>query len=325
MTTTPNRKNAIEKAKGMHDVLRGEYFLRKKLIEKAENIASFYGFEPIQTPHVEKAELFTATVGETTDIVEKEMYELKMKGNDKLVLRPEGTAPIARAYIEHGFHTKPQPVMLYYHGSFFRHERPQRGRRREFQQFGLEILGEKDGIADATIIKTLLAILEETTGLKPFVRINSIGDGECRKIYQKELVSYYRRKTERLCKDCKSRLRVNPLRLLDCKNEECVKMKQEAPQIINYLCQDCTNHFKSLLEIIDDSDVSYYFDHYLVRGLDYYSRTAFEFFVEEDPGTENAGLPPLELGGGGRYDSLISALGARAFRELEARSELTEF
>jgi len=308
MSTKINKKEVIEKVRGMYDILGDEYALRKKIIEKAESIASFYGFEPIQTPHLEKIELFTSSVGESTDIIEKEMYELKTKGGNKLVLRPEGTAPIVRAYIGHGMQNKPQPVMLYYHGSFFRHEKPQRGRQREFQQFGLEVLGEENSIMDALIIKTLLVILEEAVGIKPIsVRINSIGDKECRKIYQKELTTYYRRKINNLCKDCENRLRSNPLRLLDCKNEKCIEMKQNAPQIINYLCQSCTNHFKELLEILDTSEISYYLDHYLVRGLDYYSRTAFEFFLEENSDTENK-KTPLELGGGGRYDSLASIL-----------------
>ncbi|MBU2633257.1 histidine--tRNA ligase, partial [Patescibacteria group bacterium] len=307
MSKKINNKGLIERVRGMHDVMSNEYLIRKKIIEKAENIASFYGFEPIQTPHLERAELFTSAIGESTDIIEKEMYKLKTKGGDNLVLRPEGTAPIVRAYIEHGMQTKPQPVMLYYHGSFFRHERPQRGRSREFQQFGLEILGEENSIVDAIIIKTLLTILEEAVGIKPIsVHINSIGDKECRKVYQKELTTYYKRKTNDLCKDCQYRLKSNPLRLLDCKNKECDEIKQGAPQIINYLCPGCTNHFKELLEILDASEVSYFLDQYLVRGLDYYSRTAFEFFLEENPDEEKMSL---ELGGGGRYDSLAHILG----------------
>ncbi|MCF7835677.1 MAG: histidine--tRNA ligase [Candidatus Marinimicrobia bacterium] len=309
MATQNNKKEIIEKVKGMRDVLSEEYLFRKKIIEKAESIATFYGFEPIQTPHLEKVELFTASVGESTDIVEKEMYELKTKGGKRLVLRPEGTAPIMRAYLRHGMQNQPQPIMLYYHGSFFRHEKPQRGRQREFQQFGIEILGEADAITDAIVIKTLLVILEEAVGIKPIsVRLNSIGDIECRKIYQKELLAYYKNKTNELCKDCKNRMKSNPLRLLDCKNENCEKIKQEAPQIINFLCPDCTAHFKDLLEILDTSEISYYLDHYLVRGLDYYSRTAFEFFIEDNSEETEEGKKVLELGGGGRYDSLSKIL-----------------
>lgn len=312
------KKEPVRRARGMQDVLGKEYFLQEKFIEKARAIAEFYGFRPIRTPHLEKVELFTSSVGEMTDIVEKEMYALKTKGGDKLVLRPEGTAPIVRAYFEHGMQSKPQPVMLYYHGSFFRHDKPQRGRSREFQQFGLEILGEKDSIADAIIIKALLSILEEAGGLKNIsLHINSIGDKECRKTYQKDLAAYYRKRAKDICKDCDQRLKTNPLRLLDCKNEKCAEIKTEAPQIINYLCDECKDHFKSLLEILDSSGVSYYLDHFLVRGLDYYSRTAFEFFTEE---RREEGEKPLDnaqgkltensmaVGGGGRYDSLGSIL-----------------
>lgn len=304
MTSKTNKKlESIKKVKGMHDILPKEYWATEKFVEKMKTIAEFYGFKPIQTPHLEKAELFSRTLGETTDIIEKEIYGLKTKGGDKLVLRPELTASILRAYLEHGMYTKPQPVMFYSYGSCFRHEKAQKGRRREFQQFDMEILGEKDPIAEATIIKVSLAILEEVFGLKSVtVRINSVGDIECRKTYQKELVAYYRKKAKQLCPNCLRRLKTNPLRLLDCKEEGCIKMKKDAPQIINYLCDECTKHFKELLEVLDGSKISYYLDHYLVRGLDYYSRSAFEFITEESS---------LELGGGGRYDPLSSVLGKR--------------
>jgi histidyl-tRNA synthetase len=304
MPAKSKQKEPIKKAKGMHDILSAGYSLRKKIIEKSEKIAVFYGFKPIQTPHLEKIELFTSSIGEHTDIIEKEMYGLKTKGGDKLVLRPEGTAPIVRAYLEHGMHTKPQPVMFYYHGSFFRHEKPQRGRKREFQQFGLEILGEEDSITDAIVIRVLLAIIEEVAGLKNIsVHINSVGCKECRKIYQKELIAYYRKKAKKICDNCNERLRTNTMRLLDCKDEKCSEIKPDAPQIINYICNACTKHFKNLLEILDASNTPYYLDHWLVRGLDYYSRTAFEFFAEDEKS--------LELGGGGRYDTLAAALGGK--------------
>jgi len=298
--TKKDKKELIQKPRGMHDILPRNFLIREKFIEKAKAVADFYGFKPIQTPILEKSDLFTATVGENTDIVEKEMYNLKTKGGNKLVLRPEGTAPIVRAYLEHGMHTKPQPVMFYYFGSFFRHERPQKGRRREFQQFGLEILGEEDSITDALVIKASLTIIEEAAGLKPVcVHVNSVGCKECRKVYLKELVSFYRKKMQILCSDCKNRIKTNPMRLLDCKDEKCATIKPEAPQIINYLCDPCSKHFKQLLEILDVSEIPYYLNNYLVRGLDYYSRTAFELFLENES---------MELGGGGRYDELSLAL-----------------
>lgn len=309
----------LQTPKGTHDILPEEYRFYQNFYETAEEVANYYGFRPIQTPHLEKANLFTAAVGETTDIVEKQMYTLKTRGGDQLVLRPEGTAPILRAYLKHGMQTWPQPVMLWYKGSFFRHENPQFGRLREFQSFGLEILGEANSIADATIIKVAAAILEEI-GLKDFtVRVNSIGDKECKNAYRKELANYYRRKINHLCKDCRRRLKENPLRLLDCKEEECHSLKREAPQMINFLCPGCKTHFKEVLEILDALGIPYAFDNYLVRGLDYYSRTVFEFFLdhpenETDKKNEPTGNSPLAdfaLAGGGRYDYLSKVLSSK--------------
>ena len=318
-----NKKNElIQSVKGMQDILPEEFAFRRKILEKAKNIAEYYGFQPIHTPYLEKMDLFTTTLGESTDIVEKQMYALHTRGGDKLVLRPEGTAPTVRAYFEHGMHTRPQPVMLYYDGFFFRHESPQKGRRRELQQFGMEILGESDSIADALVIKTTLAILEET-GLKSLkVHINSIGDNECRKVYHKELTAYYKKKINNLCADCKRRLKINPLRLLDCKEEGCHEIKKEAPQMLKYLCEQCSIHFKNLLEILDASNITYYIDHHLVRGLDYYSRTVFEVFLDEETKKVSEGpktdlktneneFKPLALAGGGRYDSLAKLLGGK--------------
>ncbi len=303
----PKQKDILlQTPKGMRDILPEDYSYYQNFFAKAEEVANYYGFQPIQTPHLEKTELFTATLGETTDVVEKQMYSFKTRGGDRLVLRPENTAAIMRAYLKYGMQTRPQPVLLWYKGSFFRHENPQFGRMREFQQFGLEILGEENPIADATIIKVACAILEET-GLKNFViRINSIGDKECRGIYRKELTSYYRRKINHLCKDCRRRLKENPLRLLDCKEEECKKIRSEVPQMINYLCPNCKSHFKEVLEILDTAGVPYFLDHYLVRGLDYYSRTVFEIFLDEkkESAEKPSPLADFAVGGGGRYDYL---------------------
>ena len=308
----------LQTPKGMRDILPEEYPFYQNFFEQAEEIATYYGFQPIQTPHLEKIDLFTSAIGETTDIVEKQMYTFKTRGGDHLVLRPEGTAPVMRAYLKHGMHTRPQPVMLWYKGSFFRHESPQFGRWREFQSFGLEILGETNSIADATIIRVATAILEDV-GLKNFiVHINSIGDKECKNVYRKELTNYYRRKVNHLCKDCKRRLKENPLRLLDCKEESCKKLKEGAPQMINYLCPDCKTHLKEVLEILDTLNIPYILDHYLVRGLDYYTRTIFEIFLDEkekdlpaqagESPEKPSQLKNLALCGGGRYDDLSKVL-----------------
>ncbi len=300
----------LQTPKGMKDILPEEYHFYHNFFEQAEEIANYYGFQPIQTPHLEKSELFTATVGEATDIIEKQMYAFKTRGGDHLVLRPEGTAPVMRAYLKHGMHTWPQPVMLWYKGSFFRHESPQFGRSREFQSFGLEILGEENSIADATIIRVATAILEDM-GLKNYiVHVNSIGDKECKNIYKKELTNYYRKKINHLCKDCKRRLKENPFRLLDCKEESCKELRVGAPQMINYLCPNCKTHLKEVLEILDALNIPYILDHYLVRGLDYYTRTVFEIFLDEkDESPEKPSpLKNIALCGGGRYDYLSKVL-----------------
>src|SRR3989344_604633 len=269
----------LQTPKGMRDILTEDYSYYHNFYETAEEIANYYGFGPIQTPYLEKNDLFTAAIGETAEIVEKQMFAFKTRGGDRLVLRPEGTAPIMRSYLKHGMQARPQPVMLWYKGSFFRHENPQFGRFREFQSFGIEILGESNSIADATVIRVAAAVLEDLGLGNYIIRINSIGDKECRNAYRKELTSYYRRKLNELCKDCRRRLKENPLRLLDCKEETCQKLKKNAPQMVNFLCLECKNHFKEVLEILDALNIPYSLDHHLVRGLDYYSRTVFVIFL----------------------------------------------
>lgn len=296
-------KNTLQAPKGMHDILPKEYAFYKAIYDKAEEIANYYGFMPIATPHLEKTDLFTATLGETSDVVEKQMYSLRTRGGDKLTLRPEGTASIMRSYIENGMQTWPQPVMLQYKGSFFRHEKPQKGRFREFQQFGLEIIGEEKAIAEATVIKVFTLILEELGLKSTIVHINSLGDKSCKSSYKKDLTSFYRKKANQICKDCKKRLTKNPLRLLDCKEEKCIEIKSEAPQMIDHLCADCKQYFKEVLEFLDLSDIPYFLDTRLVRGLDYYSRTVFEIF--EDKQEESS---RMALASGGRYDYLSQVI-----------------
>ena len=298
----------IQSPKGMHDLLADEYVLYQNVFDKAEEIASYYGFKPIQTPHLESVGLFTATVGATSDIVEKQMYYVKSDGNSNLVLRPEGTAPVMRAYIEHGLHTLPQPVMLWYKGSFFRHENPQKGRFREFFQFGLEIIGESKPIGEVMIIQIFTLALKEL-GLGPvIVHINSVGDKECRGEYRKKLIVYYRKHLPNLCKDCKRRFKENPLRLLDCKETKCAEIKRNAPQSIDSLCAPCKQHFKETLEFLENNGINYYLNTKLVRGLDYYTRTVFEIFLDQEESSEGQ---LLALAAGGRYDPLAKILGKR--------------
>ncbi|NOY35372.1 MAG: histidine--tRNA ligase [bacterium] len=317
---TPKAKKTrilLQAPKGMRDILPEKYRLLQNIYEKTEEIAEFYGFSPIQTPHLERAELFTASLGETSDIIEKQMYILKTRGGDRLALRPEGTAGIMRAYIENGMQNLPQPVMLWYKGSFFRHERPQKGRFREFQQFGLEIINEEKAVAEAAIIRTMVSALEEI-GVGPVVvRINSLGDAECKNAYRKELLAYYRKNLSKLCGDCKRRYKTNPLRLLDCKEEQCSAIKEKAPQMVNYLCDPCKRHFKDVLEFLDSSGVNYFLDTHLVRGLDYYSRTVFEIFEDTQPeetdSGDREGSAKTAIAAGGRYDSMAKLLSGKDF------------
>lgn len=290
---------------GMHDVLPQDQIYFQKISRTIEKTFDFYGFEKIDTPILESAELFNRSVGINTDIVEKEMYILKTKeGKDPLALRPEGTAPIMRAYLEHGFNTYPQPVKLWYHGPFFRHERPQAGRYRQFWQFGCEVLGDKESIVDAQTIIIAYNILNDLGINNCLVRINSIGDENCRGEYRKALIKFLKSKKNSFCRDCTRRAKTNPLRVLDCKNEKCREILNEAPQIVDYLCEDCKNHLKGVLEYLEELKIPFTLDPFLVRGLDYYTRTVFEI---EAPINEEEGEGVLA--GGGRYDILSKVLG----------------
>ena len=325
--TKKQRKEMIKSPKGMHDMLHEDIRYLEKILEAAKKISEFYGFLPIATPHLEYAELFSRPLGESSDVVEKEMYSFRTRGGDFLALRPEGTAPAVRAYFENGMVSWPQPVKLYYHGSLFRHEKPQRGRFREHRQFGLEILGGDDAVLDALVIKILYLTLREIGFKNIIIRLNSIGDKVCRPSYKKELTNYYRKKFNYLCKDCKRRLKDNPLRLLDCKEPSCLEIKAQAPQMIDHLCDACKAHFKSVLEFLDEGQIPYLLDNYLVRGFDYYGRTVFEIFLEEEEKEKKIEQPDenntesvreenvphaLALGGGGRYDELAAILGAKS-------------
>lgn len=307
------KKEIVKTPKGMHDILSEDFKIYEKIIEKSKEIAEFYGFSPIATPHLENTELFLRPLGEISDVVEKEMYTLRTKGGDSLTLRPEGTAPIMRSYVENGMVSWPHPVKLYYYGSFFRHENSQKGRFREFRQFGVEVLGESDPIIDSTIIKISYLILSELGFKNILVHINSIGDKYCAPLYKKELLGFYKKKFNYICKDCKRRFKENPLRILDCKEEECVEIKSKAPQMIDHLCEDCKEHFKLTLEFLDEGKIPYTLDNYLVRGFDYYGRTVFEIFSEspKDKGVENNEETSVALGGGGRYDELMTFLGGK--------------
>jgi len=269
-----------------------------------KEIASFYGFQKIETPILEETELFSRGIGLSTDVVQKEMFSFKTKGGDVLTLRPEGTAPVVRAYIENGMQNLPQPVKLWYWGPFFRYEKPQLGRYRQFWQFGLEVLGEESSIIDAQIIQIFYNILRELKFKNLIIEVNSIGDSACRPYYKKLLVSYFRGQIAGLCQDCRRRIKENPLRILDCKEEKCQRIVSQSPQTIDHLCEDCHQHFKEVLEFLDECELPYHLNPYLVRGLDYYTRTVFEIYDGDERGRALGALA-----GGGRYDALVKILG----------------
>jgi histidyl-tRNA synthetase len=291
--------------RGTSDILPEEQAYWDYIRQKAEQICALYGYHRIDTPTFEDSRLFVRSIGEETDIVEKEMYSFNDKGGDSLTLRPEGTAPVCRAYIEHGMHTLSQPVKLYYFASIFRYERPQAGRYREHHQFGVEAIGDNDPALDAEVIH-MASQLCTKLGLKRLaLSLNSIGCNNCRPKYLESLKAYYSQHKESLCPDCKRRLAVNPLRLLDCKKPSCTPLTERAPQSIEYLCSDCAEHFEQLTNFLKLLNIAFSLTHRLVRGLDYYTRTVFEISPEGETGAQVA------ICGGGRYDNLIEQLGGK--------------
>lgn len=291
--------------RGFKDILPNEQKYWDLITDKVKLIARDYGFDRIDPPLLEETSLFTRSVGKETDIVDKEMFSFEDKGGDNVSLRPEATASIARAYISHGMLNLPQPVKLYYCGPMFRYDRPQSGRYRQFSQFGFEALGDVHPVLDAQII-ILSYKFFSGLGLDVSVQINSIGCPECRKGYLGQLVNYYKSQKADLCEDCKNRLTKNPLRLLDCKEEKCAAIAEDAPQIVDWLCDECKDHFVRVLEFLDEVQVPYNLNSKLVRGLDYYTKTVFEIWAESADKKSQAAL-----GGGGRYDNLIELLGGR--------------
>ncbi len=302
----------LQPPKGMRDILPEEYIFWEKAMHSASEVADFYGFGHIETPILEYADLFSGGVGANTDMVEKEMYILKTKGEDMLALRPESTASIMRSFIENGMSRLPQPVKLWYLGPHFRYENPQSGRYRQFYQAGFEIIGgESNPIFDAITIIAATRFLEKMKIKNVIIEINSIGCKQCRTIYKrklqdsyrKEIISAGKKKNKIICADCERRIGVNPLRVLDCKNDICVQLKANAPSMLDGICAPCRTHLAGVLEFIDEINIPYTINPHLVRGLDYYNRTVFEFFAE---GSSSA------IGGGGRYDYLSEMIGGKS-------------
>ena len=292
----------IKGPKGAPDILPDKSKSIRVVIDKIIKIVENFGYKEIILPIFEHSEVFERTVGEDTDIVEKEMYTFFDKSGMKLSLRPEGTAQTVRAYLENNLKTLTHPVKFFYFGPMFRYERPQKGRFRQFFHFGIEALGDEKPELDVEVISISLQILE-SLGLKDLsVSLNSIGDIEERNVYKEKLNSFLRKRYSELCDDCKKRLEKNPLRILDCKKESCINVTKDAPKIIDYLSNESKNHFEKILSMLDDLKIKYEINNKLVRGLDYYNRTVFEVF-SSDLGAQNAVL------GGGRYDYLSEYLG----------------
>lgn len=292
----------IKAIKGMKDIEEKEAFLYKKIITVCEEIATNYGFYFVNLPHLEFTNLFKRTVGESSDIVGKEMYEFIDKGENEVCLRPEGTAGAVRAYIEHKFDKQGSIKKWFYHGSMFRYERPQKGRLREFHQFGVESFGEASAYEDANVILMLNEILQKLK-IKAKLKINSLGCQNCMKDFREKLLFFLNSK-EGFCDDCLRRLKLNPIRVLDCKNENCAKLIDKHPKMSECLCEECKKDFDLVKKVLKDNNLEYDLDDRLVRGLDYYSKTAFEF-VSDEVGAKSS------IAGGGRYDKLIEYLGGK--------------
>lgn len=294
----------LESVRGMRDILPAEAALWQRLEGEIRALFALYGYKEIRPPLVEPAELFARGVGEATDIVHKEMYVFPDKKGQMLALRPEATASVVRAYIEHGLYAKGDLAKLYYLGPMFRYEKPQKGRQRQFHQYGVEALGSLDPALDAEVIDLAWHLMERV-GLSReglFLRLNSIGCREDRPAYREALRAHFSARREELCADCQRRLAENPLRILDCKEPQCQGAIAAAPKSLDYLCSSCRAHFEELLSLLGDLGLAYTLDPRLVRGIDYYTRTVFELCSRE-LGAQDALL------GGGRYDDLVEVLG----------------
>lgn len=294
--------NQLQALRGTQDILPNDIYKWSYMENIIRDLCALYGYGEIRTPIFEETKLFLRGIGDTTDVVTKEMYTFEDRGGRSITLRPENTASAVRAFLEHKLYGDQGVHKLFYIGAMFRYDRPQAGRYREFHQFGVEILGASSPLADVEVI-VLAYRLFQKLGLQNLeLRINSIGDKNCRNAYKKELISYYESQKDMLCEDCKQRLYKNPLRLLDCKEDNCKILAKNAPVITNYLCEECHNKFEKVKSGLTALHISYVVDPGLVRGLDYYTNTAFE--IQYPPlGAQSA------ICGGGRYDKLVEEMG----------------
>ncbi len=292
----------IQKPRGTMDIFPNEARLWQKIESTARDVASRYGFGEVRTPTFEELSLFKRGVGEVTDVVQKEMYTFTDREERVFALRPEGTASVVRSIIENGKTSDVMPLRYYYIINCFRYEKPQAGRSREFFQFGTEMFGTKDASADATVISLADTLIKELGINNVELHINSIGCPNCRPKYREALVNYFDSHKDELCDTCRERLKTNPLRVLDCKSPVCSEIAKDAPNTIDYLCEECDNHFKDLKTYLDAQGIKYTVNTRIVRGLDYYTKTVFEFIC-------NGIGAQSTVCGGGRYDGLMEQLG----------------
>ena len=292
----------IKAPRGTHDILPSESYRWHAVEEKIKKICKEFGYKEIRTPMFESTELFERGVGDTTDVVQKEMYTFLDKGGRSITLKPEGTSPIVRSFVENSVYAAPQPTKLYYLYPCFRYEKPQAGRLREFHQFGIEVFGSPTPSVDAEVISLAMSLLNRlgVTGIE--LNINSIGCPVCRKEYNEKLKDYFRPYLGELCETCGERFEKNPLRILDCKCDKCKEIAKDAPMLIDHICDECNTHFESLKKYLEVMEIPYNIDATIVRGLDYYTKTVFEI-ISHNEGSEGT------ICGGGRYDGLISEIG----------------
>lgn len=297
---------SVTAPKGTADILPRDSYKWQYLEGKIRDICARFNFSEIRTPVFEHTEVFERGVGDTTDVVSKEMYTFTDKGGRSVTLRPEGTAGVVRAFLENGLFNEPMPAKLYYLINCFRYEKPQKGRLRQFSQFGIELFGATSPAADAMVISLPYTIFKEIGIGDIELKINSIGCKTCRAEYRRALTAYFEDKKDSLCATCNDRLYKNPMRILDCKSEICREISAGAPKILDYLCDDCRAHFDSVKSLLDGMNIGYTVDPYIVRGLDYYNRTVFEF-VSSNIGAQGT------VCGGGRYDGMTEQLGGASY------------
>lgn len=292
----------VKAPRGTKDIFGNEIYIWQEIEQTLRNICKNFNITEMRTPMFESTELFQRGVGETTDIVKKEMYTFEDKGGRSITLKPEGTAGIVRAFIENKIYAETQPTKLYYITPVFRYERPQAGRMRQFNQFGVEIFGAYDASCDAEVISIVYEILNKLQIKNIELKINSLGGPECRKNYNDVLKKYIGENIESFCPECRERFEKNPLRVLDCKNENCQKLISDAPSVLDCLGKECKQHFETLKSILNEMNIPFTVNHKIVRGLDYYTRTVFEF-VSNEIGSQGT------ICGGGRYDNLVEECG----------------